>query len=86
MPTPNNFIEVNIVQAVPEANTNVNPPTLNTKFKSGKITFNPDDISAYGEYWDSNGQQFISGKTQVALGLTGFIYNGTVSAFENELP
>jgi len=86
MPTPANFIEVNIVQAVPEPNTNVNPPVLNTKWKNSKVTFDPDNIISYGEYFDSNKQKFVSGKTQVNLGLTGFIYNGNVSAFENELP
>ena len=86
MPTPTNFIEVDIVQAVPAANTNVSPPVLTTAFKAGKMTFNPNEITSYGEYWDPNVAQFINGKTQVTLGLTGFIYNGTVLDFEDELP
>jgi len=86
MPIPENFIEVDIVQGVTEPNANVNPPVLNTKFVSSKITFDTNAISAYGEYWDLGGQKFISGKTQVTLGLTGFIYDGSVLDFENELP
>ena len=84
MPTPTNFIEVDIVQAVLVSNTNVSPPVLTTAFKAGKITFNPNEIISYGEYWDLNATQFISGKTQVTLGLTGFIYNGTLLDFEKE--
>ena len=89
MPTPANFIQVACATPTSEPDMAFSPPKLETTWRTSTIYFDQTKLISYGKYFDQNKNSGTGGydnnKTQINLGTTGFIYNGNISDFENEL-
>ena len=84
------FVEVNTAtpktKGQPGSGTGAGAMEIETIWKGGKITFDTEQILSYGKYFDPNKNNgsggYINDKISVSLGMSGFIFNGTISQFE----